>query len=370
MFAVLNKGVINISIIDLTERCNLNCIYCCRKSGAKSENECDYNKLLDVIRQINEIRGTFVVLQGGEPLMYKDILNIIQGMEHCKIVKPGYFLENLKELIQKRYVSTKFMKCYMRLLIEQVLPLYCLTTNGMIFSDELEQALYDSGFSLEVSLDSPDPDVNNAGRLGSDFNRITNNIKAYARRLPVELSCTISENNVNDIKNMLYFAEEKGCICVKYSPVIMIGKRLEDSSNWESSYLNSLKEIIQLYKENAFGFYLKVKLNHHALITKTGRELAEELDQTPNIIIEKHECAAFRKIKDIYIDTKLNVYGCASMKNMKEMIIGNLHENSLKDIWNSERRKQLANKMDSYCNQKQIYGSCTAVAYSKQNGGV
>lgn len=361
--------MISISIIDITEKCNLNCIYCCRKGDLKTIAECDYKYLLDVIRQINEIRGTFVVLQGGEPLMNSNAIKIIKGMGKLKEVRQGYFLENLTKLIHKRYPSKKFTKYYMKLLIDQVLPLYCLTTNGMIYSNALEQALYESGFSLEVSLDSPTPEINNAGRIGSDFERISSNIQTYAKRLPVEISCTITENNVHDIKNMLDFAAQKGCICVKYSPVIMIGKRKEDSTRWENIYLDSLREIVRLFNNHEYNLYLKVKLNPHILMTQKGIELTRELESTPNVIVERHECAAFKKIKDIYIDTKLNVFGCASMKNSTDLVIGNLYQDSLKDIWNSDRRKQLACKVQSYCNKKQIYGSCTAVAYSKQNGG-
>lgn len=358
-----------MSIIDITDECNLNCVYCCRKNELKSKSECDYNLLLEVIQQIIEIRGTFVVLQGGEPLVNKNALQIIQGMKRLKTVNPGFFLENIKKLVQERYKGEKFAKEYMKILIGQELPLYCLTTNGMIYSDVLEEALYNSGFSIEVSLDSPDPKINNAGRIGSDFKRISENISAYAKRLPVEISCTITENNVNDIKNMLRFAVEKGCICVKYSPVIMIGKRKEDSRQWEDIYLNSLRDIVKLHKENRYDLYLKVKLNSHALLSERGVELVKELEDAPNILIEKHECAAFRKVKDIYIDTKLNVYGCASMKNSPELIIGNLYHNSLKEIWDSQKRKQLMCDMKPYCNQVQIYGSCTAVAFSRKNGG-
>jgi radical SAM protein with 4Fe4S-binding SPASM domain len=356
-----------MSIIDITDSCNLDCVYCCRKNRLDEKNDVNFESLIDAINQIKDCRGTFVVLQGGEPLIRKDVVKIINEMGKLKQVKPGIYLKRMADLIKRYLPSKRFKKFYIRALIEQELPLYCITTNGMIYSSDIEEALYNSGFSLEISLDSPTPKTNDLSRVGSNTKKIIENIEKYSKRLPVELSCTITETNVDDLHDMLALADETSCICVKYSPVIMIGKRSKDGSLWEKKYLNSLDKILDIFVFKKYNFFLKVKLNKHVLNLSEGKKIYEKLLSAPNVILELHECAAFKKIKDFYIDTKLDVYGCASMKNDKSLVVGNLYESKLKEIWSSDRRKKLLKKITPYCNEKECFGSCTAVAYNQSN---
>ncbi len=356
-----------ISILDVTDKCNLNCIYCCRKGSNSGINQEIPNDLvLDIVKQIIQCRGTFVVLQGGEPMLKKDIIELICKMAEIKEIKPGYFYKNLKEIISKGYKSEKFSTMYKRLLIEQGLPLYCITTNGMLYDKDIATALYSSGFSLEVSLDSPFEETNKVTRHGIDFEKVINSIRQYSRDLPVEISCTITEGNVDEIHDMLPLAKDLGCICVKYSPVIMIGKRDIDGRLWEDRYIDSLNKVLDKFHGYKNDLYLKIKLNPHFMDSEKAKEVHGRILDNPNILLEMHECNAFKKVKDVYVDTRLNVYGCASMKNEENLIIGNLKENTLKDIWNSQKRIDLKQKMEYFEKVSYKYGSCTAAAYTKE----
>ncbi|MNW69218.1 hypothetical protein D3C74_481810 [compost metagenome] len=62
------------------------------------------------------------------------------------------------------------------------------------------------------------------------------------------------------------------------------------------------------------------------------------------------------------------MYGCASMKNEKSLIIGNLKHGTLKEIWNSPRRLELERQIASAREQAPLYGGCTAAAYSRITG--
>ena len=55
-----------MSVFDITNRCNLKCIYCCRgESLNKQVDEVSTEDVLNTIKQIVDIRGKFIVLQGG-----------------------------------------------------------------------------------------------------------------------------------------------------------------------------------------------------------------------------------------------------------------------------------------------------------------
>lgn len=361
--------VSTISIIDVTDRCNLNCIYCCRKgNGSNVSLEIPNDVVLDIVKQMIKCRGTFVVIQGGEPMLKKDILELIKAMSGLKEIKPGYFFKRLREVIAEEHKADKFSTIYKRLLIEQNLPLYCITTNGMTYDEEIAKALYLSGFSLEVSLDSPFEATNKITRQGICFKKVTSSIREYSRDIPVEISCTITEDNVDEIHDMMHLAKDLGCICVKYSPVIMIGKRDKDGCLWENRYINSLNNALDKFNNFKNNLYLKIKLNPHLMTGDKAKEVYRRIMDTPNILLEMHECNAFSKVKDIYVDTSLNVYGCASMKNEEKLIIGNLKENTLNEIWNSERRITLKNSIEHFKNISYKYGSCTAAAYAKEAG--
>ncbi len=356
-----------MSIIDITDHCTLNCIYCCRGKGDKKRIELDNTIILNSVRQINKLRGTFLVVQGGEPLLKRDIVALIREMGRLKKVNSGYYLQLIKEMISSRYCDKKLNLAYMKNIILQNLPLYCLTTNGMVYKDEIENALYKNGFYVEVSLDAPVEDVNLMTRPGIMFNRVVDNIRKFSKRLPVEISCTITEDNVDYLSDMIPFASELGCVCLKLSPVIMIGCRLTPDSLWVEKYIKSIEEAIFTHKELLGNMLLKVKLYQHLIQEGAGLVLYKKLCATHNVLIEIHECTALKKVKDIYVDTKLDVYGCASMKNEKGLIIGNLKQNSLKNIWNSAQKKLVQKGIEAHeCqwNDGDEY-SCTAVAYAQ-----
>ncbi len=95
-----------------------------------------------------------------------------------------------------------------------------------------------------------------------------------------------------------------------------------------------------------------------------GKTVYARIKRMPNVLLEMHECAAFSKVKDIYDEIKKCVYGCASFKNDKNAIIGNLRENTLKEIWNSEKRITFKESLQHYYQLSNDYGGCTAATYS------
>lgn len=353
-------------IIDITDKCNLSCIYCCRGNNLNKDLDDPHNdELLDLIQQIIDMRGTFVVLQGGEPLLKPSVMELIKRMSSLKVIKPGYYLDSMRKIIKQKYSNEKFLINYKKTLIEQNLPLYYLSTNGMVYSDDIRDALYNSGFSIDVSLDSANEETNRKTRIGIDFHKVLKTISAFAEKLPVNISSTVTEYNVDELPDILSIAKKSGCISVIFSPVITVGRRKEGNMSWTEKYIDSLNLVLDRFEEdNMDSFYLNIKLYNHHLQSEKGQVLHERLLNTPNIFIEHHKCSAFDKVKELYIDTKMNVYGCASTKNCEELRIGNLRELKLKEIWNSQKRIDLKNVLSPYCLISDNFGGCTAGAYT------
>lgn len=65
-------------LVELTYRCNLNCYYCYQKQFPPVK-ELSLRKWSDVLRQLAECGALYLTFSGGEPLMRRDFLKIIEA---------------------------------------------------------------------------------------------------------------------------------------------------------------------------------------------------------------------------------------------------------------------------------------------------
>ncbi|OGZ32441.1 MAG: hypothetical protein A2V69_02375 [Candidatus Portnoybacteria bacterium RBG_13_40_8] len=63
---------------NVTNRCNFRCIHCCFRSGETLLDEFSIEKIKEVLRNFKELGGQRIDVTGGEPLMRKDIAEIIK----------------------------------------------------------------------------------------------------------------------------------------------------------------------------------------------------------------------------------------------------------------------------------------------------
>ncbi|AGB02840.1 GTP 3',8-cyclase MoaA [Methanoregula formicica] len=79
-----DRPVSNIRI-SLTPRCNLQCIYCHREGEVKPEKELSQEEIAEILRVAAKFGIRSVKFTGGEPLLRKDIVEIVrsvpEGME-------------------------------------------------------------------------------------------------------------------------------------------------------------------------------------------------------------------------------------------------------------------------------------------------
>jgi len=103
-----NRPITNLRI-SLTPRCNLKCIYCHREGEVKPEAELPLEQVAEILRVASKFGIRSVKFTGGEPLLRKDIIDILRavppGME-SSMTTNGILLEkyahDLKEAGMKR----------------------------------------------------------------------------------------------------------------------------------------------------------------------------------------------------------------------------------------------------------------------------
>jgi cyclic pyranopterin phosphate synthase len=94
--------------ISITQRCNLNCIYCHREGqDSKSDREMTVDEIIRILKLSTRFGIKKVKYTGGEPLLREDLPEIIQksrkitDLEDISIVTNGTLLENYAQKLSK-----------------------------------------------------------------------------------------------------------------------------------------------------------------------------------------------------------------------------------------------------------------------------
>lgn len=166
--------------IDLTERCNLNCLHCYIRQPARSkaacENELTTSQIMEIFDQIADAGCLFLMLTGGEILLRPDFVEIYQ---HAR---------------RRGMIITLF-------------------TNGTLVSDEIADLFAASPPTIiEISLYGSTPSTyETVTRVKGSFDRAISGIETLLDRgLNVMLKSVLLKENVHELEGMKKMAEKIG----------------------------------------------------------------------------------------------------------------------------------------------------------------
>jgi len=165
--------------ISITNRCNVNCIYCHHDGMLNSSSEMTPDEIFQICRIAKKIGVDKIRISGGEPLVRRDIVEIIE-----KINSIGF-----KDI--------------------------SITSNGILL-EKYAKALKDAGLDrINVSLDTLNPDTYKK-ITGKDYlNKVKKGIiKAIEVGMyPVKINMVVMNNiNHDEIMDMFEFTKEHGVI--------------------------------------------------------------------------------------------------------------------------------------------------------------
>ena len=191
MLDKLNRKIdyLRISVID---RCNLRCVYCMPEEGIESiphDEILTYDEILRICEIVSELGIRKIKITGGEPLVRKDIVNLIRDIKN----------------IDK---------------IEQV----TLTTNGILLHEMLDD-LYDAGIdAINISLDTLNKDNFKKITRRDGLEKVLMSIdKAYDLGIRVKINClAIRDFNLREIVEIASFAKDRE-IDVRFIELMPIG---------------------------------------------------------------------------------------------------------------------------------------------------
>jgi len=130
-----NFSLLNVDF-QLTNECNYDCIYCSSISGKKLENELKLIEIQSFFNTCKELKVKSITLTGGEPLLRKDFLDIINFLNK----------NNFK---------------------------ISMFTNGSLISEEIADTLFKNKVAICLKLDAlNEKSYNCLTRTNDEFDRV------------------------------------------------------------------------------------------------------------------------------------------------------------------------------------------------------
>ncbi len=163
-----------IAHIELTYRCNLRCCHCYVESY-ESPNELSLDEWKDIFDQLHTFGVFGLTISGGEPLMRKDVFDIL------------------------RHVSGKFLICFL--------------TNGTLLDAEgIEELRRLKPQQVEVSLYGADSEMHDRiTRVPGSFEKTVRALETLGRKgVTTVIKCTIMEENFSHYSGMRAFTKDLG----------------------------------------------------------------------------------------------------------------------------------------------------------------
>ncbi|NIO20622.1 MAG: radical SAM protein [Candidatus Aenigmarchaeota archaeon] len=289
--------------LEVTRKCNLKCEFCniwmVKKKDPKMMNkEMRTDEILNIIGDAKEMGVEVVDIDGGEPLLRKDIYEIISEVE-----KQG-------------------MKAV-------------LATNGTLITEKIAKKLIDSGLaSVLVSLDAPTSERHDKVRgVKGSFRRAVSGIKILRKvgrdKIKIGINSLITRENI-DLVKMAKFAKSIGVDGIRFLPYHLI------------------------YPHNIYSLQNKeLFIRKEDDIKRLEKEIEDLLKFIPETGMYTNSAPFLRGISDYfrgksevgkcyagYLYCDINCYGDLMPCLIREKTV-NVRNSSFKDIWDSEEFEKI-----------------------------
>jgi len=236
----LNKFDLEIIYLIFNTECNLKCKYCYIEGSSEptfknySINKKTFDSLISYLNKL-------IAYEKKKNPKKRKLTFIYYGSE--PLISKNYFIESLNKI---KKICDK----------NNIRPDFQITTNGILIDEEIIQTMKKFNVGVSVSLDG-EKEINDKMRITQDdkgtYDRIINSLESLKKsKIPFGISCTISEHNLDNLKNCADHIIKLGASSIGFN--ILLNPRYSKISLVPLSKLNeSLIKASQ--KVNNLGFY-------------------------------------------------------------------------------------------------------------------
>ena len=284
----------------ITNSCKANCIYCfanSKKTMSSVDSKITIDTFRSIVRQAQEMGVSRFELTGGDPFCVNGITEyfkivIDSGMQLVTSTKMKIDLETCAQLV-------KIGMPYVQLSLDSFNE---LTVNYLMGKTDGYKGIMESISNLQKS------------------------------GIPIRIKSVITSKNINDIPEFVVFLNNKGISEVSFS--------------WYGNMCGRHDSF--LYPTNDDIFRLNNKMND--LINVYGNikieysPLGEEwltFQQENSLYKHNHRRVCLAGRNRLAINEDGNVCFCEYLQNEKELFVGNIYQDSLKNIWYGEKMKSI-----------------------------
>ena len=200
---------------------------------------------------------------------------------------------------------------------------------GIVTNGNLLNKLYsvlDKFSFIRISLDSASPDTYEKVHGVNTFDIVINNIRGAVDLIggnKIGIGYLIVPHNKEDIISCVKLARNLGCRFIQYRPASL--EKSVDNSYWHSAY-EEVKKAESYATSNFQVFNAGIKWGH--------------LSQERNY----HKCSTSSLVAVIKANGDVPL--CVLKRNEKENILGNIYQNSFKDIYFSHKHLDIIHNND------------------------
>lgn len=288
--------------LDVTNVCNHRCPQC---SGwfsfqKKNRDSLPLGLARKIIRQLAraKVRG-LIFTGGGEPLCYPHIKELVR-LAHSSGLDIG------------------------------------LITNGTLIDQEIARTLLECCTWLRVSLDAASPKGFETihGLDGDAFNTVIQNIRLLTRlkaklksKTMVGVGYLTCDYTKGQMRNMSILCKKLKVDYLQFRPL-----QIRNNGKFIYHHADIEQEIYKCLKESGGGYKI--------LYSKHKYDMMRE----KNYGRSYKKCFGHQFATVVAADARM--YVCCHMRGHKKYCIGDLKKNSFTEIWGSDKRKQVVNKID------------------------
>jgi [mycofactocin precursor peptide]-tyrosine decarboxylase / 3-amino-5-[(4-hydroxyphenyl)methyl]-4,4-dimethylpyrrolidin-2-one synthase len=269
--------------LEVVAACNLKCVHCFAGELPRKEEPLTLNELDGLFSQMAAI-GTFRLgLTGGEPLLRKDLFEVIDlALSHG------------------------------------LCP--CVTTNGLLITDEIAREFGRRELVwLNVSLEGATAATNDPIRGGGTFDRVVERLRILHEHCRFTLAFTIMSTNLHEVRACARLAQELGAGTAVFRPLYPVGvaRHHLDLMPTFRQYNDALLELESMRDDD-------LDLNHIDPFSPARRQEASAN------VCQNHGCGAGNTVCSVSVSG--GVSPCSFLG--PDSFTANVREHSLRDIWN------------------------------------